>query len=168
MEKMKSVRDIRSDHHGKLHHMYSMVAVKARVTPPPFSTPFVRPNLIALPSHTFLPTQSDISKLELHLSILVSRILCDHMPPFLHLSKLIPKHIYHTHSNEMSQPSEAVVIDVLHRNEAKNDDMLIIMKTMQSYMSVGNHKGPILLSGGDQLTCERPRAACNGRRHPRR
>ena len=42
----------------------------------------------------------------------------------------------------------------------KNDDMLIIMKPMQSYMSVaiGNHKHPIL-SGGDQLMCERQRGS---------
>ena len=47
----KTVRDIRSDHHDILHHMYSMLAVKARAIPPPPSTPFVRPKLI---SHNYL------------------------------------------------------------------------------------------------------------------
>ena len=41
VDERKTVRDIRSDHRDTLHHMYSMLAVKARAIPPPPSTPFV-------------------------------------------------------------------------------------------------------------------------------
>ena len=34
VDKQVSVRDIRSDHHGRLMHMFSIFAVKARVSPP--------------------------------------------------------------------------------------------------------------------------------------
>ena len=35
VDKQVNVRDIASDHHGKLMHMFSIFAVKARVSPPP-------------------------------------------------------------------------------------------------------------------------------------
>ena len=68
--------------------------------------------------------------------------------------KLIPKHIYHEYSDETTQKSEVLVVDVLHKNEAKHDDMQEIMKTIQKYK--GQYSGTVL-SGGDQLTCERQR-----------
>lgn len=156
VDERKTVRDIRSDHHDTLHHMYSMLAVKARAIPPPPSTPFVRPNLTQLPARAFLPNRSHLLQLKCNLTILVSRVLCEHITPLMSLSKLIPRHIYHEHTSEMSQQSETVVLDVLHRNEAKHEDMLVIMRTMQSYL--GEHNSEVL-SGGDQLTCERQRGS---------
>ena len=156
VDKKQTVRDIRSDHHSTLHHMYSMLAIKARAIPPPPSSPFVQPKLTVFPAQTFLPTPSDVHQLKHNLTILVSCILCEHFTQFRPMSKHVPKHIYHTYSQEMSQQSDTVVIDVLHKNEAKHNDMLAIMTTMQSYL--GEHRDGVL-SGGDQLTCERQRGS---------
>ena len=52
----------------------------------------------------------------------------------------------------MSEKSEVAVID---KNEACHADMLDIMKAQQSYL--GNKFDDRVLSGGDQLTCERQR-----------
>ena len=46
VDKRKSVRDVRSDSQAKLHHMYSMIAVKAR------KHAYLHPQLIDLPSLT--------------------------------------------------------------------------------------------------------------------
>ena len=91
-----------------------------------------------------------------NLDFLVSRILCENMKQFRYVSKLVPKHIYHEYSDEMCQKSEVVVVDLLHKNEAKHDDMLEIMRTIQKYK--GQYSGTVL-SGGDQLTCERQRCS---------
>ena len=34
VDKQCNVRDIRSDHHGELRHMFSLLAIKARISPP--------------------------------------------------------------------------------------------------------------------------------------
>ena len=54
VDNKRGVRDIRSDHHGELKHMYSLLAVKARVKPPPVSH-FVPHTLVATKSLTFCP-----------------------------------------------------------------------------------------------------------------
>ena len=55
----------------------------------------------------------------------------------------------------MAQKSEVFVLDVLMKNETKHTDMIEIMQTYQNYL--GDHYDPVrrVLSGGDQLTCER-------------
>ena len=152
----KRVREIRSDHHDINYHMYSMLVVKARVLPPPICTPFVRPSVVALPASSFFPSLADVRAMKRNLVFLVGRLLCENMKQFKYIANMLPKHIYHEYSDEMCQKSEVLVVDVLHKNEAKHDDMKIIMQTIQKYM--GAYDG-MVLSGGDQLTCERQRCS---------
>ena len=49
-----------------------------------------------------------------------------------------------------------IVLDVLHKNETKNSDMVDIMHEMTSYPT--SYK-LTALSGGDHLTCEREQGA---------
>lgn len=55
----------------------------------------------------------------------------------------------------MSKKCDVVVLDVLQKNETKNTDMLRIMQTMQGYLGEEFCRDHRVLSGGDQLTCER-------------
>lgn len=73
------------------------------------------------------------------------------------MSDVVPAHIIHTHTIDLDEKSETVVLDVLHKNEAKHEDMLDIMRTQQSYLEP--HLNARRLSGGDQLTVERQRCA---------
>ena len=84
------------------------------------------------------------------------RFICSHIKGLHKFAKLIPQHIYHAHSDFMAEKSEVAVLD-LHKNEACHVDMLDIMKAQQSYL--GNEFNDRVLSGGDQLTCERQRCA---------
>ncbi len=158
VDKRKSVRDIRSDNQAKLHHMYvySMIAVKARI-PPPIVDHFTPVDLEQVPISTFLPSVTDIQKLRRNSVILVSRILLKYIKSFTCMSDVVPAHIIHTHTIDMDEKSETVVLDVLHKNEAKHEDMLDIMRTQQSYLEP--HLNARRLSGGDQLTVERQRCA---------
>ena len=67
VDKRKSVRDVRSDSQAKLHHMYSMIAVKARMPPP--TDRFTPIDLEKIPISTFLPSISDIQSLRRNLVI---------------------------------------------------------------------------------------------------
>lgn len=57
----------------------------------------------------------------------------------------------------MSQKSEVYVLDILMKNEAKHKDMIDIMNTLQSYLgdAAEYDEERRVLSGGDQVTCER-------------
>ena len=146
------VRDIRSDHHGELHHMYSILAVKGRIEPPSSSQDFNCSRLSTIPTSSILPTSSDVSAVQSNLVVLVSRVLCKYVKSLSYCSSAVPHHIDHVHSKEMSNKSEVAVLDVLHKNEAKNSDMLDIMKEQVQYL--GSEFTGTVLSGGDQLTCE--------------
>ena len=153
VDKRKSVRDVRSDSQAKLHHMYSMIAVKARITPPTVDR-FTPIDLEKIPISTFLPSISDIQSLRRNLVILISRILCKYIKGLACISDVVPKHILHTHTHNMTKKSDTIVLEVLHKNEAKRDDTLDIMRIQQSYLKP--HLDVTGLSG-DQLTCERQR-----------
>ena len=153
VDKRKSVRDVRSDSQAKLHHMNSMIAVKARIPPPTVDrfTPIV---LEKIAISTFLPSISDIQSLRRNLVILISRILCKYIKGLACILDVMPKHILHTHTDNMAKKSDTIVLDVLHKNEAKHDDMLDITRIQQSYL-----KPHLYVTGlsGDQLMCERQR-----------
>lgn len=155
--KKKGVRDIRSDHHGELVQMYSLLAVKGRVKgPPPVST-FSPPNLGSLKLTHFLPTKADVAGIQENLVILVSRILCEYIKPLQRYKRCVVSHIKHPHSTEMATKSEVAVLDVLHKNEAKAADMIDIMTEEQSYLKDSIEL--TVMSGGDQMTCERQRCS---------
>ena len=67
----------------------------------------------------------------------------------------MPTHITHQYSAEMAKKSEIIVLDVFMKNEAKNADMLDIMQAMQGYLGENFPSDQRVLSGSDQLTCER-------------
>ena len=57
-------------------------------------------------------------------------------------------------TKKMSQKSETYFLDVLMKNEAKHSDMVDIMVTAHNYLGDFSPDSKVL-SGGDQLTCER-------------
>ena len=151
------VRDLRSDHVKHLRHMYSILAVKSRVSPPQHAACTLQRPLQLVNTDCFLPNERDISSIRLNLACIVSRILCTYIKGLQKFRKLVPQHILHRNSVAMSKKSEVTVLDVLYKNEASHKDMLDIMKHQQSYLGA-NYKGTVP-SGGDLLTCERQRCA---------
>lgn len=150
------VRDIRSGHLKHLYHMYSLLAIKSRI-PPPESVHALPRSFRHLSTANFLPKESDVSSIRLNLAILVSRILCTYIKGLQKFRKMIPAHILHRHSVAMGKKSEFVVLDVLYKNEACNQDMLDIMKSQKGYL--GKNFSGSVPSGGDLLTCERQRCS---------
>ena len=93
----------------------------------------------------------------------MSRIPTYHTAGLSPLSKAVPELIIHQYSTEMARQSAVVVADVLMKNESKKSDMIGIMTQMQKYLGSHYLSHCRLLSGGDQLTCERQLAALRHR-----
>lgn len=134
VDKQVNVRDIRSDHHGKMVHMFSVLAVKARVSPPALLSDSISPVLHTDRVDCFLPSTQDITTIHDDLKVLVSRILCEYINALQELKRLVTKHIPHIYSDEMATKSEVAVLDVLHNNEIEGKEMVEIMRTMTSYL----------------------------------
>lgn len=88
-------------------------------------------------------------------SIIVGRIMTKYLEDLKPLSKAVLNHIMHQYATEMAAKSNVVVVDVLLKNEACHSDMIDIMATMQEYLGKEYPEDRRLLSGDDQLTCER-------------
>ena len=130
MDKQVNVRDLRSDHHGKLIHIFSIFTVKARVSPPSPVPEFSRPMLCADMVQCFLPSKDDITVIQEDLNVLVSRILGEYIKNLQELKRLVTKHSPRPYSDEMAAKSQVVVLDVLHYNENESSDMVEIMRTL--------------------------------------
>ena len=155
VDKQQHVRDLRSDHQGKMLHMFSLLVGRSRTPAPelPFTGQLSR--LTDASPQYFLPTSLDVATVKNNLVVLVGRILTEYFPALAPFSKVVPKHIPHRYSAKMSKKSDVVVLDVLMKNEAKHADMLYIMNTLQDYLGENYPDDRPVLSGGDQLTVER-------------
>ena len=90
-----------------------------------------------------------------NLVVIVSRIITCYINGLSVLSKSVLQHIQHKYSTGMGKKSEATVLDILMKNEASRSDMIDIMKCMHDYLGKEYPTERRVLSGGDQLTCER-------------
>ena len=157
VDRKRKVRDVRSDHQGEMLHMYSILVGRSRTQTQAeaLSRTGSVGSLRCMSSSFFLPSAEDIQCVKNNLVILVSRVLTQYIKELQPLSKVVPKHIMHEYSAEMSKKSEVVVLDVLMKNENCSSDMVDIIKTMQEYLGESYPSEHRVASGGDHLTCER-------------
>ena len=155
LDKQQRVRDLRSDNQGEMLHVFSMIIGRSRTPAPelPFTGQIAQLK-DALPA-LFKPSVADVAAVKDNLVILVARTLTKYIPSLAAFSKVVPKHILHRYSAEMSKKSEVAVLDVLMKNEAKHKDMLDIMNAYQGYLGEDYPDDHPVVSGGDLLTCER-------------
>ena len=156
VDKQRKVRDLRSDNRGQLIHMFSLVVGRSR-TPAPelLHSGGDLSALDRLSSSFVLPSKMDVNAVRDNLVSIVSRIITSYITGLAPLAKFVPKHILHQYSREMSMKSEVFTLDILMKNEAKHDDMIDIMRTLQDYLGKDYNEERRVLCGGDQLTCER-------------
>ena len=151
----RGVRDVRSDHHGSMVHMYSILAGRSRTPADHLRSSGCVCQLSELPASSFLPTPEDFAEVKKNLIVLVSRIITEYIDSLTLFSKAVPQHIQHQFSKEMAIKSEVIVLDVLMKNEASRSGMIDFMHCVQNYLGEDYPAERRVLSGGDQLTCER-------------
>ena len=104
VDKNKGVRDVRSDHQGKMHNMFSLLAVKGRVSVPD-EVDTEAGDLKSFSPSSFLPSKDDTVAITRNLKVLVARILCEYIRCLSPLSNQVPAHITHEHSEDMAKKS---------------------------------------------------------------
>ena len=121
VNKLKRVRDQRSDNQSEMVNMYSVLVAKSRVSSQSFSKTGVVADLNSIPCESFLPSHDDVHAVKQNLVVLVCRLLCTFFKDPNPLSKSVPAHIPHKFSKEMEKKSEDAVIDVLLKDETRHD-----------------------------------------------
>ena len=67
--------------------------------------------------------------------ILVGRIVLEFLPEFKFLKAVIPQHIPHKYSQQMSQKSTVVSLPIINMNEAKYKDCVTIIRTYEKWIA---------------------------------
>ena len=95
VDKKKKPRDVRSDHHGEMVHMFSVLAGKSRTPAPQLSHTGQLSTVQAVTPAMILPTREDLKLVRSNLIVLVSRVLTKYLSGLAPFSKAIAKHITH-------------------------------------------------------------------------
>ena len=95
-----------------MYHMYSIFAVQSRVPVIHLQHKGHSRSLDDLSAEIFLPSVQDMTQLKYSLTLLVGRLLAQHIPALSFLSSIVPTHISHKYSLVMCQQSSVSVVDV--------------------------------------------------------
>ena len=155
VDKSVHVRDLRSDNQGAMVHMFSLIVGRSRTPAPELTHHGQLSSLAEIPDRFFLPNQTDVAACKGNLVRIVSRTLTRYIKGLSKFSRVVPKHILHQYSQNMSVKSDVFAIDVLMKNEARHKDMIDILSTYQGYLGAEYDSERRVLCGGDQLTVER-------------
>lgn len=152
--------DMTSDNQTKDLHWVNHNAILDRVPCTNFDNEKPLEDILNVPNKNFMPTLDDHFALMKDFEALVSRVFVEHLPHFQNaFGDVVPKHIPHKYSQEMSRKSEKVNLGILFKNENKGEDMIDILRYLQGLVpSHGEDQEerferiPVV---GDQLTVER-------------
>ena len=148
------VHALRANWLDEMKHMFNLIVLRSRI-PSQGIDVAIHCNLESLRISMVLLSADDVSQIRRNLVVLVSRILCKYIQYLSSFSDAVTAHIPHAHSVEMARKSEMFVLDVLPKNQAKHCDRIEIMQELQSYLDESFLSSQRVISGDDQLTCER-------------
>ena len=112
---------MRVDHRNKQHNWFASIVVFERIDSSHLDN--VRPlgDIQNFPNENYLLTSEEIKKLQSDFKVLVGRIFLEFFkhPQFAAVKKLVPQHILHRYTNEMSSKSEVFPLPIQFKDEKK-------------------------------------------------
>ncbi|XP_041454879.1 uncharacterized protein LOC121407753 [Lytechinus variegatus] len=118
--------------------------------------------LSSIGEDVFLPSTGDIDMLRYEYEVMISRILCNHIPCFKDMC--IMEQIPHPYLEEMKKKSILVPLGVLEKDETKLSEMIDALDHWHKYVPGQKSPIPMVLYGSAQ-SCDRVRDAIGARRN---
>ncbi|XP_076078863.1 uncharacterized protein LOC143048879 [Mytilus galloprovincialis] len=115
----------------------------------------------------YIPNPNDIQNIKYDYTILIARVLQNHIPFFRQFKDVIPNEISSPISDKLKQKSRVIPLAVLHKNEQRYQDVVGILDYYEKvvedvFSSVGKNMDDVKIHiGGDLLTRERFSGAKN-------
>ena len=92
-------------------------------------------NIKDFPRHNFSLNVPEWKRYAECAKIIVGRIVLEFCPKFKFLKAVIPEHISHEYSQQMSEKSTIVSLPIINANEAKYDDCVNILRTYEKWIA---------------------------------
>ena len=116
-----TVKNMRVDHRNKQHNWFESIVVFERIDSSHLDNVRTLGDIQNFPNENYLLTSEEIKKLQSDFKVLVGRIFLEFFkhPQFTAVKKLVPQHILHRYTNEMSSKSEVFPLPIQFKDEKK-------------------------------------------------
>ena len=113
------VRQMLLDHHNKSHHWFNLLFIFSRVSSVHLPNNAPLQTLSEFPIEQYFLDDEERESTMKDYTVLVSRILCDHLSFLAPFKSVLVRHIPHEYSEEMSQKSHVLVSGTVFKDEKK-------------------------------------------------
>ena len=129
-----TVKNMRVDHRNKQHNWFASIVVFERID---FSLlDNIRPlgDIQNFLNENYLLNPDEIKKLQSDFKVLVGRVFIEFFkqPQFAVVKKLVPQHILHRYTKEMSSKSDVFPLPIQFKDEKKYSDVVDILASHEA------------------------------------
>lgn len=124
-----TVKNMRVDHRNKQHNWFASIIVFERIDFRHLDNVKPLGDIRNFANENYLLTQEEVRKLTSDFKVLVGRIFLEFFkqPNFAVVKKLVPQHIMHQYTKEMSSKSEVFPLPIQFKDEKKYSDVVDIL-----------------------------------------
>ena len=125
---------MRKDIQNEDLHMFSSNIIENRLNFSRLENSEPKGTLRNINRSSFSPCYEEITTYRQAAIVLVGRIFVEHFPKFSVFAQLLPSHIKHEYSTEMSTKSKIISMPIINANEASYGDCVKILRQYESWI----------------------------------